>query len=149
MRTLLFCIFAFSTFGASAQAMDVPANTIHKIYKYKEKTKAAVEIGYRKGKLSAESKPVINRLLVMSADDFARATKAKQPTRDAYLRCLEDGLARVAARTQDLKDRQEVAAYFEDLLDIVGLDTSEGRLDEFVASAVVPKSESEAKITKR
>ena len=70
----------------------------------------------------------------ISADDFLRVTK-EQPTKEAYLKCLDNGLARVAPLTTSAVDRQQVAEYFQDLMEIVGLESSEGRLAAFVGAA--------------
>jgi preprotein translocase subunit Sss1 len=121
------------TMTAHAQSMEIPKNTVQKLQKYKERTRAAVAIGYRKGKLQVECQPIVNRLLVLSTDEFIRASK--KPTRDEYLRCIENGLARLALRTTVTKEREQIAEFYQDLMDIVGLETSEGRLDEFVQAA--------------
>jgi hypothetical protein len=133
MRTLLLLLFVLGSMAGYSQSMEIPKNTIEKLQKFKQKTRGAMEIGYRKGKLHVESQPIINKLLVLSTDEFIRASK--KPTRDDYLRCIENGLARVALRTTAVVERQQIAEFYQDLMDIVGLETSEGRLDEFVAAA--------------
>ena len=135
MKILLLCLFAIGTMTAYSQSMELPKNAVLKIQKYKERTQAAVEIGHRrsKTKLQVECQPIINKLLVLSADEFIRASK--KPTRDDYLRCIENGLARIALRTTIVQERQQIAEFYQDLMDIVGLESSEGRLDEFVEAA--------------
>ena len=48
------------------------------------------------------------------------------------MRTLELGLTRLVPLVPKVRDREQVAEYFQDLLDIVGLNSSEGRLTAFV-----------------
>jgi len=48
------------------------------------------------------------------------------------LQSLDAGLVRLMPLVPQVEDRQQVAEYYQDLLDIVGLDSSEGRLTAFV-----------------
>ena len=97
----------------------------------KKQTQAAVVIGRRASTLPAEARPMLNTILVQSATDFLAIT-AQKPTREAYLQSLDAGLVRPMPLVPQVEDRQQVAEYYQDLLDIVGLDSSEGRLTAFV-----------------
>jgi hypothetical protein len=119
-------------YAQSGGHMVVPPKAISQLEDLKELTKSEVsKKGNVKAKAHAEVRPDLNRYLVISADDFLRVAVAG-PTKEAYLQCLDKGLARVAPLTNDAQDRQQVAEYFQELMEIVGLESSEGRLANFV-----------------
>ena len=127
---LLNCVL-LTGHAQSVTALATPAKVLSQLERYKDMTKrdAASGVVLRN---HAETRPEINRLLVQSADEFAWVA-AGRPTREAYLRCIDEGLARISPYTKTAQDRQVVAEFYLDLMDIVGLETSEGRLNGFVA----------------
>lgn len=119
-------------FAARAQTtMPVPAKAVAQLQELVRKTQAEVVIGISSKKLPAETRPLLNRVLVQAASDFL-ALAAHQPTREGYYKTLDAGLAKLQPMLPGVKDREQVAEYFQDMLDIVGIDTSEGRLTAFV-----------------
>jgi hypothetical protein len=135
MRILLIGLFSLSTmvgYAQSATPMKVPATAISRLEDLKELTKkAAVNSGKVNAKAHAEVRPDLNRYLVISADEFVRIT-ASEPSKEAYLKSIEMGLARLEPLATTAEDRQQVAEYFQELMEIVGLESSEGRLAAFV-----------------
>ncbi|MDQ2794694.1 MAG: DUF4844 domain-containing protein [Bacteroidota bacterium] len=83
-------------------------------------------------KSQAEARPELNRLLVIAAFDFVQITRTA-PGREAYLLAMDHGLERFDPLMTTLDDRLEVAEFYIDLMDIVGLASSDGRLNAFVA----------------
>ena len=111
MRTLLFCLFSVSAlagFAQTAPSMVVPPNAVAQLEDVKESTKQVAFTKNTKGKLQAEARPEVNRLLVLAADDFVRITTAGKPTREAYLRCLDNDLARLSPLITDEQDRRQM-----------------------------------------
>ena len=120
------------TIAAHAQTpVPVPVRAVAQLQELVRKTQAEVVVGISSKKLPAETRPLLNRVLVQAASDFL-ALAAHQPTREAYYKSLDVGLAKLKPMLPGVKDREQVAEYFQDMLDIVGLDTSEGRLTAFV-----------------
>lgn len=117
-----------------ASKMEVPKRAVAQLQKIRKQTQDAVEIGLRKTKLPAETRPILNRILVKSTTEFLVITTRK-PSREAYLKCLDTNLNRLAPLVPATYDRQQVAEYFQDLMDIVGLESSDGLLTAFVESA--------------
>ena len=79
-------------------------------------------------------KPDPSRVLVASAAGFLRPA-AHNLTREEYLEILDAGLARLELLAVEGDDRRQVAGYFQDMLDIAGLESSFGRLTVFVDGA--------------
>ena len=134
MRTLLLSLFTLAILSGHAQhatPVTPPAKAMAQLENIKKQTQATVVIGRRASTLPAEVRPMLNTILVQSAKDFLAIT-AQKPTREAYLQSLDAGLVRLMPLVPQVEDRQQVAEYYQDLLDIVGLDSSEGRLTAFV-----------------
>lgn len=83
-------------------------------------------------KSQVEARPELNRLLVIAAFDFVQITR-NAPGREAYLLAMDRGLERFEPLMATPDNRREVADFYIDLMDIVGIDNSDGRLDAFVA----------------
>ena len=115
----------------SVSNLSASTKVLSQLERYKDSTKRDVASGATV-RNRTEIHLEVSRLLVQSADEFAWVAAGK-PTREAYLRCIDEGLARVAPYTKTAQDRQQVTEFYLDLMDIVGLETSEGRLNDFVA----------------
>ena len=109
----------------------VPEKRVGQLKKMLRQTQVEVVIDRRKSALPAEVPPLLNRVLVQSANDFLAITHG-QPTKEAYYKSLKLSLERLESLATKQEDREQVAEYFQDLLDIVGLESSEGRLMAFV-----------------
>ena len=136
MKKLLLTLFTFTALASHAQGVApsphaVPEKAVMQLEKMLRQTQVEVVIGRRKSTLPAEVRPQLNRILVQSANDFLSITHG-QPTKEAYYKSLESGLIRLKSLTPNQQDREQVAEYYQDLLDIVGLESSEGRLMAFV-----------------
>jgi hypothetical protein len=141
MKKLLLLGFlscAALTGQAQSTRMQVPAKASSQLADLMDLTKAEVaKTGKVKAKAHAEVRPDLNRYLVISTNDFLQVTNSA-PTKEAYLQCIDKGLARLAPLTTNVQDRQQVAEYFQELMEIVGLESSEGKLAAFVSQ---PKAE--------
>lgn len=118
-------------------AFNVPANAVSQLEDVKELTKHVADPKSINAKIQAEARPEINRFLVIAADDFLRIIQNGKPCKTAYLACLDREIARLAPLTTNVNDRQQVADFLQDLMEIVGVDSSEGRLTAFAASPAI------------
>lgn len=84
------------------------------------------------GELAAfKNRPQVAHILAESTDDFLQIMGGR-PTEEAYLQVLDGSLAALTPLTPTPTDRADVAEYYEDLLDIVGITSSGGRLNAFL-----------------
>lgn len=131
--TLLSLLLGLLTLAGHAQtsiSLQVPPKALSRLANLKELTQRDATARRRDGKRTSELLPELNRELLAGLDDFARVTAA-QPTKEAYLTSIDAGLARLSPLTRTTEDRQVVAEFYQALMDIVGLDSSEGRLTAF------------------
>ncbi len=135
MRTTLLLAFLSVALAGHAQTpVPVPAKAVARLGQLVRKTQDVIVVGNSSNKLPAEVRPTLNRVLVESATEFLRQA-SNNPTREGYFKTLDAGLTRLESLAVEAGDRQQVAEYFQDVLDIVGLKSSEGRLTAFVDGA--------------
>ncbi|MET4075126.1 hypothetical protein ABIB44_002383 [Hymenobacter sp. UYCo722] len=126
---LLSCL----AFLAHAQAPARPGSSlvVSRLEDFIEATKHVAEPSATL-RSQVEARPELNRLLVITAFDFVQITRVA-PGRDAYLQAMDRGLERFEPLMVTADDRYEVAEFYIDLMDIVGIDSSDERLNDFVA----------------
>ena len=78
-----------------------------------------------------KTRPQVAQILAESTDDFLQIMGGR-PSEEAYFQILDSSLAQLIPLTRAPDDRAQVAEYYEDLLDIVGIKNSAGRLNAFV-----------------
>ena len=78
--------------------------------------------------------PVISEKINQVATDFKTIAESEKPTDKKYQEKIEIGLSRFADiyLELDTEDRERVCSYFEELMDIVGLESSNGQLNKFM-----------------
>lgn len=104
-------------------------------------------------KSQAEARPEINRLLVIAAFDFVQITR-NAPSREAYLESMDRTLAQLDPLMMLPQDRVQVAEFYDELLEMAGVASSDGRLDEFARrppkvgpAPVAPPTQAQAQAT--
>ena len=125
---MLLCCLAFFS---HAQLRPGSGLVINRLEDFIEATKHVAEASATP-KSQVEARPALNRLLVIAAFDFVQITR-NAPGREAYLLAMDRGLERLEPLMVTPDDRREVAEFYVDLMDLVGIDSSDGRLDAFVA----------------
>lgn len=136
MRVLLLNLLLLGALTAHAQTatpVSVPEKAVVQLQKVLKQTQAVVVLTTKKtkGPLPPETRPELNYILVASANEFLAIANGR-PTRESYLQSVDAGLSRLLPLVPALEDRQALAEYYQDLLDIVGVASSEGRLTAFV-----------------
>jgi len=79
-------------------------------------------------------KPVLTGKINVAADDFKKLADKGNATDKEYQNVIKIGLDRFADQYLhlDTEDRERVCSYFEELMDIVGLESSGGHLNNFM-----------------
>lgn len=114
----------------SQHLMNVPSTAIQQLYAFKAQLKFEPDDMYT-GAWPAEVRPVLNAVLNQSADEFLAITKSS-PTQERYLQAMATGLARIEPDELDTEDRERVAEQYQNMMDIVGLQSSNGLLNTFM-----------------
>ncbi|MEJ1240319.1 DUF4844 domain-containing protein [Chryseolinea sp. T2] len=78
--------------------------------------------------------PILTEKINLSADEFELIANKGAPTYKEYQDAIKKGLDRfrVLYLELDTEDRERVCGYYEELMDIVGLESSGGHLNNFM-----------------
>ena len=101
-------------------------------FKAKEKFVKDSTIFYP-GIADAAMRPILTEKINLAADDFKALAETGTATDNQYQEKIKIGLQRFneVYVSLDTEDRERVCHYFEELMDIVGLESSNGQLNEF------------------
>jgi len=81
-----------------------------------------------------ELRPMLTEKINQAAEDFRAVSLSSNPQKEHYLEKMRIGLKRFNDTNVrfDTEDRERVCHYFEELMQIVGLESSEGMLNRFM-----------------
>ncbi|HRX16565.1 MAG TPA: DUF4844 domain-containing protein [Spirochaetota bacterium] len=115
--------------------MKTPSNTMIKFEEFKNKEKFLKDDRlFYPGISDPKLKPVLTEKINLVADDFIKLTDKPNSTDKDYQNAIKIGLERFSDiyLQLDTEDRERVCNYFEELMDIVGLKSSGGHLNDFM-----------------
>lgn len=115
--------------------IKTPANATEKFEKFKAKEKFVEDMKiFYPGIGNEKLKPVLTEKINLAAEDFEEIAKNENATEVDYQHAIRKGLDRFKSiyLEIDTEDRERVCAYFEELMDIVGLESSDGQLNNFM-----------------
>lgn len=118
----------FINHEAAIQIMD-------KIEEFKKKVKFVEDAKLLyPGIADPKMRPILSKKINKAADDFKQVSLSNNPTDKEYQEKIGVGLKRFLAiyLELDTEDRERVCCYFEELMDIVGLESSDGQLNKFM-----------------
>ena len=117
-----FCILLFQ-FNGHMDAFDQ--------FKHKEKFEKDHQIFYP-GLADPGLRKILTERINRAANDFNEVSLRPGATADDYREAIKKGLERFDEIYLDTEDRERVCHYFEELMDIVGLESSGGMLNTFM-----------------
>lgn len=128
-------VFMFTLISCKQTQLKTPPNAINMFEKFisKEKFQEDNSIFYP-GISDEKLKPVLTELINKSAEDFKELAINNESTKEEYQNAIETGLKRFSNfyLELDTEDRERICTYYEELMDIVGLESSGGHLNNFI-----------------
>jgi hypothetical protein len=122
--------------------IKTPENAMTKFdeFKSKEKFQQDDKLFYP-GIGDPNLKPVLTEKINLVANDFKKLADKGNATDKEYQNAIKVGLERFADLylQLDTEDRERVCSYFEELMDIVGLESSGGHLNNFMYGFQIEK----------
>ena len=131
---LLFCLLTSLT-SCSEQELKPQANYADLIERFISKQKFVPDEDlYYPGLADEKLRPVLTAAINQAATDFKQVAESKKPTAEAYRIRISIGLSRFSGiyANLDTEERERICSYYEELMDIVNLDSSGGLLNEFL-----------------
>jgi len=126
-------LFLFTACGQGQ--IKTPKNAMTKFDEFKNKEKFLQDDKlFYPGIGDPNLKPVLTEKINLAADDFKKLANKGNATDKEYQNVIKFGLDRFADLYLQLEteDRERVCSYFEELMDIVGLESSDGHLNNFM-----------------
>ncbi|MDG1572509.1 DUF4844 domain-containing protein [Robiginitalea sp. M366] len=133
--TIILVLFAYFNTSYSQDSMMTSKSQSEMFEEFKMKEKFIQEEGsYYPGIAEEKLRPIFTEKINLAAEDFQKVAEGKDPTQEKYLKAIDQGLDRFREiyLELDTEDRERVCLYFEELMDIVGLESSGGRLNKFL-----------------
>jgi len=115
--------------------LKTPENAMTKFEEFKNKEKFLQDDKlFYPGIGDPKLKPILTEKINLVADDFKKLADKGNSTDKDYQNAIKIGLERLADLylQLDTEDRERVCSYFEELMGIVGLESSGGHLNNFM-----------------
>lgn len=129
-------ILTLSACGQSATEMKTPENANEKFAEFIEKEKFIEEAypNFYPGIADEKMRPVFTENINQVAKNFKTVSETEKPTDKKYQEKIGIGLARFTDVyvELDIEDRERICTYFEELMDIIELESSNGQLNKFM-----------------
>lgn len=115
--------------------IKTPNNAMDKFEKLKNKEKFVEDLKlFYPGIGDEKLKPILTSKINLAIEDFKKIAQSNNPTDEDYQNAIKKGLERFSEIYLDIdtENRERICAYFEELMDIVGLESSNGLLNDFM-----------------
>jgi Domain of unknown function (DUF4844) len=131
-KLFIILIFTFCS-CEKGQTIPLPVEAMEKFEKFKQKEKFIEDpqILYP-GIMDEKMRPLLSEKINLAAEDFKEVMRSPKATDKKYQEKIKIGLNRFSGIYLDTEDKERVCGYFEELMDIVGLESSDGLLMEFL-----------------
>ena len=134
-KPLLIIFNLFVLISCGPTKMKTPTNAMDKFEEFKEKVKYVEDSKlFYPGIMDESMRPILTNKINLVADDFKAVSLSENPTDEKYHKAIKTGLKRFADIyvKLDTEDRERTCSYFEELMDIVDLESSDGQLNNFM-----------------
>ncbi len=129
---ILILFLALSACGLNATKMKTPKNAKEKFTEFITKKKFYAENHYPN--ISDEKlRPILTEKINEVAANFKEISQSENPTDKKYQEAIRIGLLKFPEIELefDSEDRERILLYFQEIMDIVGLKSSNGQLNNF------------------
>lgn len=129
---LFIFFFTFSICAQNTEVMETPKNTKEKFIEFIGKKKFYAN-SYSPNISDEKLRPLLTEKINEVAIDFKKISESKNPTDEKYQEVIRIGLLKFPEIElgYDSEDRERILLYFQEIMDIVGLKSSNGKLNNF------------------
>jgi len=133
---ILILFLTLSACGQKATEMKTPENANKQFAEFiaKKKFVAQPYPNYYPGIADEKMRPIFTEKINQIASDFKNVAESENPTNKDYQEQIGIGLSKFRENYLELdtEDREMICVYIEQLMDIVGLESSNGQLNKFM-----------------
>ncbi|WP_316635595.1 DUF4844 domain-containing protein [uncultured Flavobacterium sp.] len=133
-KILLIPIILSFTYCTQGQ-IKTPIGAMKKFEEFKNKEKFVTDNTiFYPGIGDPKLKPILTDKINLASDDFKKVAASNNATDEDYQNAIKKGLYRFSEiyLEIDTENRERICSYFEELMDIVGLESSDGQLNDFM-----------------
>lgn len=115
--------------------IETPKNAMNKFTEFHNKEKFLEDNkSFYPGIGNPKLLPILTLKINEACEDFKNISQKQNPTEKDYQEKIKIGLERFSDLYLELdtEDRERICTYFEELMDIVGLESSGGHLNDFM-----------------
>ncbi len=115
--------------------IKTPTDAMDKFERLKKKEKFVEDLKiFYPGVGDEKLKPILTSKINLAIEDFKKVAQSNNPTDEDYQNAIKKGLERFSEIYLDIdtENRERICTYFEELMDIVGLESSNGLLNDFL-----------------
>lgn len=123
-------LILFIACGQAQRETSENVMTKFKEFKQKEKFVPDEQVFYP-GIGDLTQKPILTEKINLVADDFEKVAKRGNATDKDYQNAIKIGLERFKGIYIDSENQERICYYFEELMDIVEVESSDGQLNNF------------------
>ncbi len=137
IRHLFIILLILTLTACGERQVKTPSNAMNKFEQFKNKEKFVEDsVIFYPGVEDKAMKPILTKKINLAADDFHELSLTNKATEKDYQDKIEFGLKRFSDLYENLdtEDKERICHYFEELMDIVGLESSGGHLNDFMYS---------------
>jgi len=132
ITNILFGTLLFLFIGCGQGQVKTPQNAMKEFDQFRNKEKFIPdEKLFYPGIGDETQKPILTEKINLAADDFEKLAKSGNATDKDYQGVIGIGLNRFRGIYIDSENQERICLYFEELMDIVGLESSDGQLNDF------------------
>lgn len=135
IRHVLFIAIIVFIAACGRTTIETPSKAMDKFIQFKQKEKFVEDSTiFYPGIADSTMRPVLTQKINQAADDFMKLAESGKACEKDYQDKIKIGLQRFTDVyiNLDTEDRERVCHYFEELMDIVGLESSGGHLNDFM-----------------
>jgi hypothetical protein len=135
IRNTIFGITLLLLTSCGQGQIKTPEKAMTKFEEFKSKEKFIEDSKiFYPGIADPKLKPILTEKLNLAVDDFKKIVETGNGTDEDYQNAIKNGLDRFSDIyiNLDTEDRERVCGYFEEIMDIVGLESSGGHLNNFM-----------------
>lgn len=116
----------------SERKMTTPENAEEQFQIFLNKEKFVKEDNWP-GISDQTLKPILSEKINEVALEFQKLALSKNPTYEGYQKAIKEGLKKFPENDlgYDSEDRERILLYFQEIMDIVKLESSDGQLNDF------------------
>lgn len=132
---LLLITLSFVLNSCGQGKIYTPKNAMNKFDNFEKKKKFVEDKkSFYPGIDNPKLLPILSTKINQACIDFRNVSQKENPTEKDYQEKIKTGLERFSDLYLELdtEDRERICNYFEELMDIVGLESSGGYLNEFM-----------------